>query len=124
MQTPAYILSTLEDHIAPWQATYEATQLYQGKTRFVLGKSGHIAGVVNPPDANKYGYWVGGDGEFPADPLAWQANAGAAKDGSWWKDWQAWVRRYSGQKVAARVPGDRELAVIEPAPGSYVKVKS
>ena len=121
---PVYILSTLEDHIAPWKATYAATQMYQGKVRFVLGKSGHIAGVVNPPDANKYGYWVGKEGEYPEDPEEWHATVGEARDGSWWNDWNSWNRRYSRQMVAAREPGDGELKVIELAPGSYVKMKA
>ncbi len=121
---PVYILSTLEDHIAPWKATYAATQMYQGKVRFVLGKSGHIAGVVNPPDANKYGYWVGKEGEYPEDPEEWHATVGEARDGSWWNDWNSWNRRYSRQMVAAREPGDGDLKVIELAPGSYVKMKA
>ena len=121
---PVYILSTIEDHIAPWKATYAATQMYQGKVRFVLGKSGHIAGVVNPPDANKYGYWVGKEGEYPEDPEEWHATVGEARDGSWWNDWNSWNRRYSRQMVAAREPGDGDLKVIELAPGSYVKMKA
>ncbi|MEM7406675.1 MAG: class I poly(R)-hydroxyalkanoic acid synthase [Pseudomonadota bacterium] len=121
IKTPVYILSTKEDHIAPWKSTYSATQLYSGNTRFVLGASGHIAGVVNPPSANKYGYWVGK--EMPASPDDWFAAADYT-EGSWWTDWRKWVSRYNGgKKVAARNPGDRELAVLEAAPGSYVKVQ-
>lgn len=120
VKIPAYILSTKEDHIAPWRAAYAATQLYTGPVRFVLGMSGHIAGVVNPPAAKKYGYWT--NNELPADPEAWLAGA-EAHEGSWWLDWKRWVSRYNGKKVPARVPGDGGLAVLEDAPGSYVKVR-
>jgi polyhydroxyalkanoate synthase len=122
VKTPAYILSTRDDHIAPWKATYAATQLYQGTTRFVLGASGHIAGVINPPSANKYGYWSGKS--LPADPDTWFEGADY-QEGSWWVDWRKWVSRYNGgKKVPARTPGDAGLKVIEPAPGSYVKVRA
>jgi polyhydroxyalkanoate synthase len=116
---PTYILATREDHIAPWKACYKATQLYSGRKRFVLAASGHIAGVVNPPDAGKYSHWV--NTELPPDPDAWLVG-GTELAGSWWPDWQRWVASLSKAKVDARVPGDGKLAVIEPAPGSYVKV--
>jgi len=116
---PSYILATREDHIAPWKACYKATQLYAGRKRFVLAASGHIAGVVNPPDAGKYSHWV--NTELPPDPDAWLAGA-TELAGSWWPDWQRWVASLSKAKVDARTPGDGRLAVIEPAPGSYVKV--
>jgi polyhydroxyalkanoate synthase len=118
VKTPTYILSTREDHIAPWIATYSATQLYRGPVRFVLAASGHVAGVVNPPDANKYGYWT--NDELPADPQAWLADA-KQSPGSWWVDWAAWAAKHSGPKVPARQPGDGKLKPIEDAPGSYVK---
>jgi polyhydroxyalkanoate synthase len=116
---PSYILATREDHIAPWKACYKATQIYGGRKRFVLAASGHIAGVVNPPDAGKYSHWV--NTELPPDPEAWLAGA-TELAGSWWPDWQRWVASLSKAKVPARQPGDGKLAVIEPAPGSYVKV--
>ncbi|MGI9335359.1 MAG: PHA/PHB synthase family protein [Gammaproteobacteria bacterium] len=119
-KTPTYIVSTKEDHIAPWGSTYAATQLYTGPVRFVLGASGHIAGVINPPSANKYGYWTGD--ELPEDPQTWFEGA-EAHEGSWWTDWAGWVKRYNGAKVAARIPGDGDLPVLEDAPGSYVKVR-
>ena len=119
IKVPAYILSTREDHIAPWTSTYRATQIYKGPVRFVLAASGHIAGVVNPPDAGKYSHWV--NTELPPDPDAWLVG-GTELAGSWWPDWQRWVASLSKAKVDARVPGDGKLAVIEPAPGSYVKV--
>jgi polyhydroxyalkanoate synthase len=117
---PVYIVSTREDHIAPWIGTYAATQLYSGPVKFVLSGSGHIAGVINPPIANKYCYWT--NPRTPKDPQAWLARA-RRHDGSWWPDWGRWTRRFGGGRVAARVPGDGKLAPIEDAPGSYVKMR-
>ena len=120
VKTPAYFLSTREDHIAPWKSTYAGAQLFSGKVRFVLGGSGHIAGIVNPPAANKYGYWTN---DTLADaPQAWLEGA-TQQPGSWWNDWVQWVAPYAGDKVAARNPGKGKLKAIEDAPGSYVKVK-
>ncbi|MCA3417603.1 MAG: class I poly(R)-hydroxyalkanoic acid synthase [Roseomonas sp.] len=115
IKLPTYILSTREDHIAPWASTYRATQTYAGDIRFVLAASGHIAGVVNPPDAGKYSHWV--NTELPADPEAWLAGS-TELAGSWWPDWQRWV---SGQDPA-QVPARKPKNAIEDAPGSYVKV--
>jgi len=115
IKLPTYILSTREDHIAPWASTYRATQTYAGDIRFVLAASGHIAGVVNPPDAGKYSHWV--NTELPADPEAWLAGS-TELAGSWWPDWQRWV---SGQDPA-QVPARQPKNAIEDAPGSYVKV--
>lgn len=124
IKTPAYILSTKDDHIAPWKSTYASTQLYDGPVRFVLAASGHIAGVVNPPIANKYCHWEPGKGGNPSDPDAWMAKA-TQKDGSWWPDWNKWLKKHKGGKtVPARKPGDGKLSVIEEAPGRYVKVRS
>jgi polyhydroxyalkanoate synthase len=120
IELPTYVLSTREDHIAPWKSTYKATQLYRGPIRFVLGFSGHIAGVINPPTSGKYGYAT--NEKLPADPEQWLAGA-EHREGSWWSDWQRWVARNTGEKVPARVPGDGTLAPIEDAPGSYVKVR-
>ena len=119
--TPAYFLSTREDHIAPWRSTYRGTQLLGGPKRFVLAASGHIAGVVNPPDGGKYNHWV--NEALPPDPQAWLDGA-VEMSGSWWSDWNAWARAHAPQEVPARVPGDGALAPIEDAPGSYVLVKS
>jgi polyhydroxyalkanoate synthase len=116
---PAYFLSTREDHIAPWKSTYHGTQLLRGKNRFVLAASGHIAGVVNPPDGGKYSHWINPD--LPADPEAWFHGATEIA-GSWWPDWQRWITALDKRMVKARVPGDGKLAPIEDAPGSYVKV--
>ena len=115
---PVYWVSTKEDHIAPWKGTYAATQLYQGPKRFVVAGSGHIAGVVNPPAAGKYGYWL--NDELPADPDAWFAGA-RHHDGSWWADWAPWNASLAGGPVPAREPGSGELEPLEDAPGSYVK---
>ena len=91
----------------------------QGK--FVLAGSGHIAGVVNPPVAGKYGYWT--NPELPPDPEAWLAGA-AHNEGSWWPDWAAWNSEHAGEMVPARQPGDGKLTPIEDAPGSYVRIRA
>jgi len=115
IKLPTYILSTREDHIAPWASTYRATQTYGGDIRFVLAASGHIAGVVNPPDAGKYSHWV--NTTLPPSPETWFAGA-TELAGSWWPDWQRWV---TGQE-AAQVPARQPKNAIEDAPGSYVQV--
>src|SRR5579872_3612972 len=120
VKTPAFILSTREDHIAPWRSTYAATQLYGGPVKFVLSASGHIAGVVNPP-GSKYGHWE--NDLNPATPEEWLAGAKQVPD-SWWPLWQGWVAQYAGGEVPARRPGDGGLTPIEDAPGSYVKVRA
>jgi poly[(R)-3-hydroxyalkanoate] polymerase subunit PhaC len=120
IKTPAYFLSTREDHIAPWQSTYRGTQLLSGPKRFVLAASGHIAGVVNPPDGGKYSHWI--NPELPADPEEWFKGATEIA-GSWWPDWQRWVSSLAKEQVPARVPGKGKLKPIEDAPGSYVKVR-
>lgn len=119
IKIPVYFLSTREDHIAPWQATYAGTQLMSGQVKFVLSASGHIAGVVNPPAAKKYCYWT--YNRTPANPDDWMAKA-TQHEGSWWTDWQNWISRRSGGKVPARKEGDGKLKVLGPAPGEYVKV--
>ncbi len=117
---PAYFISTREDHIAPWRTTYWGTQLLKGENRFVLAASGHIAGVVNPPEGGKYSHWINPD--RAPDPESW-FNGATEIAGSWWPDWQRWVAALDGDKVPAREPGSGKLAAIEPAPGSYVQVK-
>ena len=120
VKTPVYIVSTKEDHIAPWRATYASTQLYSGPIRFILGGSGHIAGIINPPSANKYGYWT--NEQLPPTADEWFEES-TAHEGSWWTDWSKWVKKYTGRKVNARVPGDRDLGIIEDTPGRYVLVR-
>ncbi len=120
IDAPTYILATAEDHIAPWKSAYRATQLYGGPVKFVLSASGHIAGVINPPAANKYCHWT--NARKPKDPDAWFKGA-KRRDGSWWPDWRAWVERHAGGEAAPRVPGRGRLKAIEDAPGSYAKVR-
>ncbi len=123
IKVPCYFISTIEDHIAPWKSTYMGALNFGGPVRFVLGGSGHIAGIVNPPAANKYGYWVN-----PAARLAETADdwfAGTQQQaGSWWTDWQSWVTAHDAEQVAPRDPAKGKLKAIEDAPGSYVKVRA
>ena len=121
IKVPTYILSTREDHIAPWRSTFAATQLYSGPVRFVLAGSGHIAGVINPPASNKYCYWT--RPRKVKNTETWLKGADC-HDGSWWPDWNAWVGRCGGGMVDARSPGSGNLKPIEDAPGSYVRVRS
>jgi polyhydroxyalkanoate synthase len=123
IKTPAFILSTKEDHIAPWKSTYAATQLYKGPMKFVLAASGHIAGVVNPPAAKKYNHWINTAKSLPASPDDWLAGA-ESQPGSWWPEWQKWVSAFSDGLVPARKPGDHKVKPLDDAPGSYVKVRS
>jgi polyhydroxyalkanoate synthase len=118
---PSFLLSTREDHIAPWRSTYAATQIYQGPVKFVLAASGHIAGVVNPPGQGKYGHWQ--NPKLPRNPEDWFKGAKYHED-SWWPTWEKWIAKYAGGEVPARQPGDGKLRVIEDAPGSYVQVKA
>ena len=119
VKVPAYFISTREDHIAPWRATYRGTRLLGGENRFVLAASGHIAGVVNPPEGGKYSHWLNTD--LPEDPEAWFQGATEIA-GSWWPDWQRWITAQDKRQVKARTPGDGKLPALEDAPGSYVKV--
>jgi polyhydroxyalkanoate synthase len=121
ISTPAFFLSTREDHIAPWRTTYLGTQLMQGPVRFVLSASGHIAGVVNPPQSKKYNYWT--NDHIPKSSEAWMKSA-VRFEGSWWGEWRQWLTTYSGDQVPARMPGDQNHTIIENAPGSYVRVKA
>jgi polyhydroxyalkanoate synthase subunit PhaC len=121
--TPTYVQSGREDHIAPPQSVWKITHHFQGPVRFVLAGSGHIAGVVNPPEAQKYQYWTN---EKKVDTLE-EFIAGAKETkGSWWPDWLRWIEKKSDKKVAAkgaRIPGKGKLKAIEDAPGSYVKAR-
>jgi polyhydroxyalkanoate synthase len=120
IETPSFLLSTIEDHIAPWKTTYTATQLYKGDVTFCLAGSGHIAGVINPPAKQKYCYWSGGKQD--KNPDAWLKTA-TKTEGSWWPHWQKWIEKQSNAKVPAREVGKGGLKAIEAAPGSYVAVK-
>ncbi|MEQ5801355.1 class I poly(R)-hydroxyalkanoic acid synthase [Halomonas sp. H10-9-1] len=123
ISTPSYFLSTREDHIAKWNSTYYGALLPKGPVTFVLGGSGHIAGVVNPPHKNKYGYWT--NDSLPETHEEWLAGA-EQHEGSWWPHWQAWMTENgyadAEKMVPARQPGDGELEILEPAPGRYVKM--
>ncbi|MDE0796890.1 MAG: class I poly(R)-hydroxyalkanoic acid synthase [Alphaproteobacteria bacterium] len=121
IKVPVYILSTKEDHIAPWKSTFAATQIYSGNTKFVLASSGHIAGVVNPPVSDRYSYRT--NAKKAKTPAVWLEGATEHK-GSWWPDWDKWVKKFAGTQVAAREPGKGKFKAIEDAPGSYVKVRS
>ncbi len=121
IKTPSMLLSTQEDHIAPWKGTYTATQIYGGPIEFVLSGSGHIAGVINPPASAKYFYLT--NPELPADPEKWLASA-KRTEGSWWGYWEQWVEKFAGGKIPARDPAKGKLKAIEPAPGRYVKVRN
>jgi polyhydroxyalkanoate synthase len=119
---PVYLQAGKDDHIAPAKSVYKATQLFSGPVRFMLAGSGHIAGVVNPPDAKKYMHWLNETEQNPPTLDEWRAGA-TEFPGSWWNDWDKWLSAKSGPKVPARVPGAGGLPAIEDAPGSYVKVR-
>ncbi|MFG6179481.1 class I poly(R)-hydroxyalkanoic acid synthase [Halomonas sp. THAF12] len=123
ISVPSYFISTRDDHIAKWNSTYHGALLPKGPVQFVLGGSGHIAGIVNPPHKNKYGFWT--NDELPPTPEEWLEGA-EAHEGSWWPHWQAWMtdNGYADAEkmVPARQPGDGELDILEPAPGRYVKM--
>jgi polyhydroxyalkanoate synthase len=121
IKIPIYNLATREDHIAPAKSVLFGSTLFGGKVKYVLAGSGHIAGVVNPPDKKKYQYWTG-PLRRDADVDAWLAKA-TEHPGSWWPDWLAWLKRQDPTEAPARVPGAGKLKPIEDAPGSYVKVR-
>ncbi len=120
IQTPSYILSTIDDHISPWKSTYAATQIYDGDITFTLAQSGHIAGVISPPGKKKYGFWT--NKKLPARPQQWLEDATFKQD-SWWLHWHQWQAQKSGDKVKARKLGSARYKPIEKAPGSYAKVR-
>ncbi|MCZ8235154.1 MAG: class I poly(R)-hydroxyalkanoic acid synthase [Inhella sp.] len=123
ISVPTYVYGSREDHIVPWEAAYASTQLLRGPVRFVLGASGHIAGVINPASKNKRSHWLGPE-NHPADPQAWLQKA-TETPGSWWRDWAAWLGRHGGGvKPAPKAPGSRKYRPIEPAPGRYVQQKA
>ncbi len=124
IKVPVYIYGSREDHIVPIDASYASTQIFKGKKRFVMGASGHIAGVINPPASGKRSHWIGAENKFPASVDTWIKSA-TEHAGSWWTDWTQWLTQQSGKKVPApKAPGRGRYKVIEPAPGRYVKVKA
>jgi polyhydroxyalkanoate synthase len=121
IEVPAFVLATREDHIVPWKTAHLSVALLGGRTEFVLGASGHIAGIVNPPAKKHRHYWTNSAGATNAD--AWFAGA-VQQAGSWWPLWANWLREKSGDKQPApAVLGNTRFPVIEPAPGRYVKEK-
>jgi polyhydroxyalkanoate synthase len=120
IDAPSYVLASREDHIVPWQTAFKTTELVSGDARFVLGASGHIAGVINPAARNKRNYWA--EGEEGEGPGRWLETAREIP-GSWWPDWSGWLRSRSGEQVPARKQlGSSAFPEIEPAPGRYVQV--
>jgi len=122
---PAYIYGSREDHIVPINAAYASTQVLAGKKRFVMGASGHIAGVINPPAKGKRSHWIRADGKLPPTLGAWLEGA-TEHPGSWWTDWSQWLQGHAGKQVAAPKAYGKgaKFKAIEPAPGRYVKQKS
>jgi len=122
VKIPSYFISTVEDHIAPWKTTYKGARYLggadRGAVRFVLGGSGHIAGIVNPPSAKKYHYWT--SDSLPETAEKWFEDA-TQRPGSWWEDWQAWIEKANADvpRAPARIPRN----AIENAPGRYAKLR-
>ncbi|MBC7956814.1 MAG: class I poly(R)-hydroxyalkanoic acid synthase [Cytophagales bacterium] len=125
IEAPTYVYASKEDHIVPWDGAYRNTQVLKGaKCRFVLGASGHIAGVINPPEKKKRSHWIGSAAALPGTAQAWFDKA-KENAGSWWPDWDAWLKSHGGKQVAApKTPGNRQYKPTEPAPGRYVKQKA
>ncbi len=128
IDAPVYIYGSRDDHIVPWTSAYASTQVLKGKKRFVLGASGHIAGVINPPPKPgkppKRSHWIAKGATLPVEADDWFQGA-AEHPGSWWPDWSAWLASHAGEaKPAPKTPGNRKFKPIESAPGRYVKVKA
>jgi poly[(R)-3-hydroxyalkanoate] polymerase subunit PhaC len=122
IEAPIYVLASREDHIVPWKTAFRTKDLVGGEARFVLAASGHVAGVINPPTRNKRSHWLNDDLE--SDPLGW-FDAAEEMPGSWWPDWDAWLKSHSNGKIPAPAQqGNGQFSPIEPAPGRYVKEKS
>ncbi|MDF3837959.1 class I poly(R)-hydroxyalkanoic acid synthase [Cupriavidus basilensis] len=119
---PTYVYGSREDHIVPWTSAYASTALLENKLRFVLGASGHIAGVINPPAKNKRSHWT--NDKLPASAQDWLSGA-TEHTGSWWPDWASWLAKHAGARKAAPADyGNKDYRAIEPAPGRYVKAKA
>ncbi len=124
IKAPIFIYGSREDHIVPWEAAYRSTQVFTGERTFVMGASGHIAGVINPASKNKRSHWLASDDALPAAPEQWLA-AAEEHAGSWWPVWADWLAAHAGAlKPAPKAPGNRKYKAIEPAPGRYVKQKA
>ena len=121
---PFYLYGSREDHIVPIGGAYASTQALPGKKRFVMGASGHIAGVINPPAKNKRSHWIRADGKLPKTQEAWQQGA-VEHPGSWWTDWSTWLKSHAGKQIAApKTYGKGKYKALMPAPGSYVKARA
>ncbi len=121
---PFYLYGSREDHIVPIGGAYASTQVLPGKKRFVMGASGHIAGVINPPAKNKRSHWIRADGKLPKTQEAWQEGA-VEHPGSWWTDWSTWLKSHAGKQIAApKTYGKGKYKALMPAPGSFVKAKA
>lgn len=118
IKTPTFILNTKEDHIAPWPCGYAGAKIHAGPTKFLLGGSGHIAGIFNHPSAKKYSFWL--NDQLPKASDVWLKQA-TEYSGSWWETWESWLRPFAGEKIDAKEPGSKEYPALEDAPGSYVK---
>jgi polyhydroxyalkanoate synthase len=125
LKMPTFVYGSREDHIVPWDSAYASTHLLQGPVTFVLGASGHIAGVINPPQKNKRSFWTSGKaGHFPPTTPEWMSTA-QEHAGSWWPTWSEWLGKHAGGKVAApKQPGSKKHRSIEAAPGRYVLRKA
>jgi polyhydroxyalkanoate synthase subunit PhaC len=122
IDVPVYLLASREDHIVPWKSAFRSKDLIGGGSRFVLAASGHVAGVINPPARNKRSHWINDDLE--SDPQTW-LEAAEEKPGSWWPDWDSWMKSHSSGLIpASDKPGNMQYSPIEAAPGRYVKEKS
>jgi len=121
VRIPIYVQSSRDDHIAPARSVYKGAKLFGGPVTFMMAGSGHIAGVINPPAANKYQHWT--NAELPDTVEAWQASA-SETPGSWWPHWAEWLKAKSGGLVPARDPAKGKLKPLGDAPGDYVRVRS
>jgi polyhydroxyalkanoate synthase len=122
---PSFIVATREDHIVPWRSAYRSLALLGGEKTFVLGASGHVAGVINPAAKNRRSYWAAEQHEkHPQEPEIW-LQAAAERTGSWWPQWAGWLGQFGGGKrKAPKKQGNARYKAIEPAPGRYVKQKA
>jgi len=124
VKVPTYLYGSREDHIVPWHSAFASAAIFPGPNRFVLGASGHIAGVINPPAKHKRHYWVAEQPVNGQTAEQWFAEASQCS-GSWWPDWNNWLASHSGERVkASKKLGNKAYPVLEAAPGSYVKVRA
>jgi len=125
IEAPVYLYGSREDHIVPIGGAYSSTQVLKGDKRFVMGASGHIAGVINPPAKKKRSHWIRADGKLPQNHAEWLAGA-TEQPGSWWTDWSDWLKTHAGKQIPAPKSYGKGSAyqATEPAPGRYVKAKA